>query len=58
MFCSDGLIDGVWNNRIRREFQKSEVEGRSVEETAQVLLDEAVDEAGMDDTTLIVVRVG
>jgi serine/threonine protein phosphatase PrpC len=58
LFCSDGLIDGVWNNRIRREFQKSEVEGRSVEETAQVLLDEAVDEAGMDDTTLIVVRVG
>ncbi|MGI9241764.1 MAG: protein phosphatase 2C domain-containing protein [Verrucomicrobiales bacterium] len=57
LFCSDGLIDGIWNNRIRREFKKSEEEGRSVEATARVLIDEAVDEAGMDDTTLIVVRV-
>ena len=57
LFCSDGLIDGVWNNRIRREFEKSDAEGRGVEETARALLDEAVDEAGMDDTTLFVVRL-
>jgi len=57
LFCSDGLTDGLWKNRIRREFQKSDDEGRSVEATARVLLDEAVEEAGVDDTTLFVVRV-
>jgi serine/threonine protein phosphatase PrpC len=57
LFCSDGLIDGIWNNRIRREFEKSELEGRSVEATARALVEESVDESGMDDTTLIIVRV-
>jgi len=57
LFCSDGLIDGIWNRRILREFKQGEEEGRSVEATARALIDEAVDEAGKDDTTLIVVRV-
>lgn len=56
LFCSDGVIDGLWNSRIEREFAKSEAEGRSVEETANVLMHEAVDVAGKDDTTLFVVR--
>ena len=58
LFCSDGVIDGLWNSRIEREFARSETEGRSVEETARVLMGEAIDVAGKDDTTLFVVRVG
>lgn len=57
LFCSDGLIDGLWTKRIRKEFQQSQDEGRSVEETARVFLEEALDAAGMDDTTLFVVKV-
>ena len=57
LFCSDGLIDGLWTKRIRNEFQDSVDQGRSVEETAEAMLDEALDAAGMDDTTLFVVRV-
>lgn len=57
LFCSDGVIDGLWNSRIEREFAKSEAEGRSPADTARVLLDEAIDAAGKDDTTLFVARV-
>lgn len=57
LFCSDGVIDGLWNSRIEREFAKSEAEDRTVEETGRVLMREAIDVAGKDDTTLIVVRV-
>ena len=57
LFCSDGLIDGLWKKRIRNEFEESEQGGRSVKETAGAFLDEALDAAGMDDTTLFVVRV-
>ncbi|MCB1094884.1 MAG: serine/threonine-protein phosphatase, partial [Verrucomicrobiae bacterium] len=57
LFCSDGLIDGLWTARIEREIAKSQAEGRSVEATAQLLLDEAVAAAGKDDTTLFVLKV-
>ena len=57
LFCSDGLIDGLWNKRIRNEFEESEEKGRTVEETAKIFLEEALDVAGKDDTTLFVVRV-
>ena len=57
MFCSDGLSDGLWNERIQRELKKSQDDGRSVEVTARVLLDEAVSAAGKDDTTLFVVKI-
>ncbi len=58
LFCSDGVIDGLWNSRIEREFTKSESESRTVEETALLLMKEATEVAGRDDTTLFVVRVG
>ena len=57
LFCSDGVVDGLWTKRIRNEFHESQEDGRSVEETAKVFIDEAIDAAGMDDTTLFVVRV-
>ncbi len=57
LFCSDGVIDGLWNSRIEREFAQSETDGRSVTETAKVLIEEAIDVAGKDDTTLFVVHV-
>lgn len=57
LLCSDGIMDGLWNSRIEREFAKSEAENRGVRETAQVLLDEAIDVAGKDDTTLFVAHI-
>ncbi|MDF1811457.1 MAG: protein phosphatase 2C domain-containing protein [Verrucomicrobiales bacterium] len=57
LFCSDGLIDGLWNNRIRNEFQDSEEKGRTVKETADAFLNESLRASGKDDTTLMVVRV-
>lgn len=57
LFCSDGLIDGLWTNRIRSEFQESQDRGRTTEETARALLKESLQAAGKDDTTLFVVQV-
>ena len=57
LFCTDGVVDGLWNSRIERELARSETEGRSVEVTARVLMTEATSVAGKDDTTLFLVRV-
>lgn len=57
VLCTDGLIDGLWNSRIERELVKSQKEDRSPEETANVLMAEATDVAGKDDTTLFVARI-
>ena len=57
VFCSDGVVDGLWNSRIERELAKSEADGRTIQETAEVLMKEAVDIAGKDDTTLFVARI-
>ncbi|MDF1752030.1 MAG: protein phosphatase 2C domain-containing protein [Verrucomicrobiales bacterium] len=57
LFCSDGLIDGIWNNRIKNEFQDSVDKNRTPEETARAFLDESLRTSGKDDTTLMVVQV-
>jgi serine/threonine protein phosphatase PrpC len=57
IFCSDGLIDGLWTKRIQRELAQSQEGGRTVGETAEILLNEAIDTSGKDDTTLFVIRV-
>ncbi len=57
LFCSDGIVDGLWNRRIEREFARSQQEGRSVSETAEVLIAEAAEAAGKDDTTLFVAHI-
>lgn len=58
LFCSDGLIDGLWNRRIQDEFSTSQAENRSPKDTADKFLEEALRAAGKDDTTLFVVKVG
>lgn len=52
LICSDGLIDGVWERHISNAL----AEGNSPLETAENLLKRAIDNAGIDDTTLIVVH--
>jgi protein phosphatase len=53
LVCSDGLIDGVWERHISNALSSS----ATPEEIAQTLLKRAIDNAGIDDTTLIVIRV-
>jgi protein phosphatase len=52
LICSDGLIDGVWERHIRDALAAS----ISPRETARKLLKRAIDNSGIDDTTLIVVH--
>lgn len=53
LICSDGVIDGLWERHIKDALAGME----RPEETAANLLKRAIDNSGIDDTTLIVVRV-
>ncbi len=57
LICSDGVIDGLWNKNIARSFEEAEESGQTPEEVAQRILEWSCQEAGMDDTTLFVVKV-
>lgn len=54
MICSDGIIDGLWNNHIHSGLRRKE---SSTSEVADALMTRAVGNAGLDDTTLIVIDV-
>ena len=53
LICSDGLIDGVWERHISNALAAPLSPG----ETSRTLLKRAIDNSGIDDTTLIVVHV-
>ena len=53
LVCSDGLIDGVWERHIANALATSS----DPADTARTLLKRAIDNSGIDDTTLIVIHV-
>jgi len=54
LICSDGLIDGLWERHISDALAATPCDPHS---TAVTLLKRAINNAGMDDTTLIVITV-
>lgn len=53
MICSDGLIDGVWERHISEAL----AEAQMPQHTSDQLLTRAVENSGVDDTTLVVIHV-
>lgn len=53
LICSDGLIDGVWERHIASALAN----GDCPEKTCEILLKRAMDNSGIDDTTLVVVHI-
>lgn len=53
LICSDGLIDGLWERHIRNALADS----TEPDPTSRILLKRAIDNSGLDDTTLIVIHV-
>ncbi len=53
LICSDGLVDGVWERHIRNAL----AEDTSSEGCCEKLLKRAFENAGNDDTTLIVIEI-
>ena len=51
LICSDGLIDGVWERHIRNAL----AEDTLPRECCEKLIKRAADNAGADDTTVIVI---
>ena len=54
LVCSDGLIDGVWERHISDALASTSLSPASI---AENLLKRAMDNAGIDDTSLIVIEV-
>jgi protein phosphatase len=54
LICSDGLIDGVWENHIARAFR----DGTTPAEVSEKLMQRALENSGEDDATLVVVQIG
>lgn len=54
LVCSDGLIDGLWERHISEALAASPENPAG---TAETLLKRAIDNAGIDDTSLIVITV-
>ncbi|MCB1132448.1 MAG: serine/threonine-protein phosphatase [Verrucomicrobiae bacterium] len=53
LICSDGLIDGLWERHISEAL----AEDAPPAEICSHLLKRAIDNSGIDDTTLVVVRI-
>jgi PPM family protein phosphatase len=54
LICSDGLIDGLWERHISDALASRNMQPRS---TAENLMKRAIDNAGIDDTSLILISV-
>jgi PPM family protein phosphatase len=54
LICSDGLIDGLWERHIRDALANCPDDPSA---TAATLLQRAIDNSGIDDTSLIVIAV-
>lgn len=54
LVCSDGLIDGVWERHISNALAACP---ENPSATAETLLKRAIDNSGIDDTSLIVIAV-
>lgn len=53
MLCTDGVMDGLWENSIRDEL----LEERSIADTASAICQRAYENDDRDDTTLIVAKI-
>lgn len=56
VFCTDGLVDGLWDRQIDELAREPDPQGNG-RTTAQRLVDEAVGNSGRDNTTAVVVNV-
>ncbi|MEM7010916.1 MAG: protein phosphatase 2C domain-containing protein [Verrucomicrobiota bacterium] len=57
LFCSDGVIDGLWDKNIRAIFEEAVEKNQSPPDVAKVILERSTEEAGRDDTTLFAVKI-
>ncbi len=57
LWCSDGVIDGLWDAQIERFFKDAIANNQSPSELADALIAKAYDIAGKDDTTAVVMKV-
>jgi protein phosphatase len=56
LICSDGLVDGLWDRRIEELLRETRT-GDTDANHAQVLVNEAVEASGRDNTTAVVIDI-
>ncbi len=57
LFCSDGVVDGLWDHMIEGAFEEASEADLSPEEVLEGLMKRACQNAGKDDTTAVVLKV-
>ncbi len=57
LFCSDGLVDGLWHKNIHQALAQAAANGTEPAEVAEGLLQATLRAGAKDDTTLFVVEV-
>ena len=56
LFCSDGLVDGLWDRQLE-ELIRTPPEERQAQNAAHRLVEESVQNSGRDNTTAVVVEI-
>jgi PPM family protein phosphatase len=56
LFCSDGLVDGLWDRQLE-ELLRTPPPPRARQTPAQCIVEEAVERSGRDNTTAVVVEL-
>jgi protein phosphatase len=57
LFCTDGLIDGLWDRRLEEVLAPAHAATESATDLARQLVEESVSESGRDNTTAVVVEI-
>jgi len=57
LWCSDGLVDGLWDRQIKNAFIDAVEAEQGPNDLCSYLVDRAWDNEGRDDTTAIVVKI-
>jgi protein phosphatase len=58
LICSDGLVDGLWDRQIEELLRNPPPAGTGNPSPARLLVEQAVQNSGRDNTTAVVVEIG
>jgi protein phosphatase len=57
LLCSDGLIDGLWEKHLRRQFEEVRRRGLQPKDATEALLEKSLAESGRDNISLVTVEI-
>lgn len=56
LLCSDGLLEGLWEKHLAREFGEAQ-KGRAPAEVMRNLMEKSLEESGRDNISLVAIKI-